>query len=177
MAERVTLDTNLLVDLWRDRVKRDRTDKLLELQRQGNVELAVTGHIRDDITYGELAERLNELPELPIAETGGVFRLDISTLGGPDVLGNGGFDDFLHSDDYAQIRDRLLREGKLRKDGEPDQHDWLHLHAHFVHGRDTFLTWDKGLLAFAPTLAERFGLVVESPDAFLDRSMMGATGL
>jgi hypothetical protein len=168
MAISLTIDTNLPQELWLNQAKRDRVEALLELQKAGLVELAVTGYIHDDITHGELAERVNELPELPIAEVPRLFTLDVSTLDGPDVLADGRIVALIESDDFLDVRERLLRSGRLPKDKEPDRRDWLHLEAHLTSGREIFLTWDRGLLAYAPTLDDRLGMRVMTPEEFLD---------
>jgi hypothetical protein len=48
-AHRLTLDSNLLLEYWKEQSRRDATEALLELARKGEVELAVKppGAIRE----------------------------------------------------------------------------------------------------------------------------------
>lgn len=83
-------------------------------------------------------------------------RLDYWVLG-RDRLGS---DDFA---DYEQeLGERVARGEKI-----PDWRDLDHLRAHFLEGRDIFLTWDKGILGVAKESRARFGIVVLRPDEYL----------
>lgn len=55
MAMRLTLDTNLLHELWKDRSKRRIVEQILAL---GDVVLAVTATVHEDIPHEPLARRL-----------------------------------------------------------------------------------------------------------------------
>src|SRR4051794_27488980 len=66
--QRLTLDTNLLQEYWRDQAKRDVVQTLLDLAATDAVEIVVTARIGDDIPGGPLAERLLELPEMGVGE-------------------------------------------------------------------------------------------------------------
>jgi hypothetical protein len=167
--KRVTLDTNLLVERWRDQANRALVDELLAAGARAELDLAVTRHIRDDVPRDPLAGRVNELPELGVREVGGAFTIGSSTLGGGDVVVASALADFLWSPDFFDVLCGLLRDGKLRKDRTPSKTDWAYTLAHRAHGRDVFLTFDTGLLAFAPELLRRFGLLVMHPGTFLDK--------
>ena len=58
----MTLDTDVIRDLWDDDERRGPIETIINLAREGRVSLAVTRHIHQDIPRGELAERINELP-------------------------------------------------------------------------------------------------------------------
>jgi hypothetical protein len=58
LATRLTLDTNLLQEFWRDQQRREVVQRLLELADAGEVELAVTNRIVDDIPGGPLVDRV-----------------------------------------------------------------------------------------------------------------------
>lgn len=77
---KLTLDTNLLLEYWKNQDKRKAVEKLLLLVKEGKVDLAVTARIREDVPRSPLAQKLDELPELGINETGSVMRLDYSVL-------------------------------------------------------------------------------------------------
>ena len=151
---RLTLDTNLPQELWKDQDKKAHVETLLRLGAEGRVALAVTARIHEDIPAEPLSSRLAELPELGIAETGSVTRLGFWVLG-RDQLG---------SDVFATF------EAEIRASGarEPDWRDLDHLHAHMLQGRDVFVTWERRILALAEVLKSRFGIVVMTPEALIE---------
>jgi hypothetical protein len=59
--ERLTLDTSLLLEYWKEQQRRDVTETLLKLARTGEVELAVTARIRDDVPHDPLAAEIAKL--------------------------------------------------------------------------------------------------------------------
>lgn len=155
MTVQLTMDTNLLQELWRERAKRAVVQKLLT---SPNADLAVTATIHEDIPRSPLADRLRELPKLRIKQTPKLARLGTWTLG-RDALGSHDFIDFQHEIEasWAPGNRRL-----------PDGRDFDHLHAHFAHGRDVFLTWDGDILSLAPALKSRLGITVQRPEDYLD---------
>lgn len=154
-----TLDTDVVRDMWDDDSRRTSIDRLIGLAREGHIELSVTRHIHQDVPYGDLAERINGLPELGIRRLGGVFQLDVSTLDGPDGLGDAGFDD------WWRVMESIRKPGDPKLPGSTD---YLHLHAHHIGGRDRFLTWDKAILRMASLLERVFGIRVMTPQQALD---------
>lgn len=157
--ERLTLDTNLLQELWKDQPKRDVVERLLALAERGEVEVVVTARINEDIPGGDLASKIGELSELGVGQTGSVTRLGYWVLG-RDHLGSDGF-----------IEAQKAAEAELRRRGRtklPDWRDWDHLHAHFLQGRDVFLTWDKRLLEAAELLSGPFAVTAMTPEDYLE---------
>jgi len=154
---RITLDTNLLHELWKDRPKAHLVEALINRARDGDIDLAVTARVREDIPRAPLASKLDALPELGISETGSVARLGYWQLG-RDMLGSESFSMF-----YPTACDLARkRVGKV-----PDWRDWDHVHAHLLQRRDLFLTWDQGILCLQPELREQFGIHIMSPDDYL----------
>jgi hypothetical protein len=151
---RVTLDTNLLHEYWKEREKKVHVETLLRLAKEGRVELAVTARVREDIPDEPMASQIDQLPELGIAETGSVTRLDYWVLG-RDQLG---------SDEFAAY------EAEVRASGarEPNWKDLDHLHAHMLQRRDVFVTWEGSILRRGETLAGRFGIVVMKPEDLIE---------
>ena len=49
----------------------------------------------------------------------------------------------------------------------PDWRDWDHVHAHCLSGRSVFLTWDDRILEVAPTLSQLLGVIVQTPEAWI----------
>jgi len=79
----LTLDTNVVRDLWRDDQQwRDAVEQLLALAEAAEVDLVVTRYIHDDVPGGALARRISALDQLGIRRMGGVFQLDVSRLNG-----------------------------------------------------------------------------------------------
>ena len=157
----VTLDTNVLVVYWRNQENLLAAKSLLDLAQQRKIDLAVTSRISADIPDLPLANRINDLSHLNVQQIGSVFRLDHSSLDGGDMLG---------SDSFLRIVDSLEnsfdREGRVKK--RPDWRDWDHLHGHFLSGRDVFLTWDRPILDVASELRQQLGIVVTTPQEFLN---------
>jgi len=154
---RLTLDTNLLLEYWKSQIKRKAAERLLLLAKQGKVDLAVTARIREDVPLPPLAQKLNELSELGINETGSVTRLGNWVLG-RDMLGDEAFNDFWPTAEAL---------AKQRGKKPPDWRDWDHLHAHYLLRRDVFLTWDEGIICLSEDLKTHFGVVVMRPEAYL----------
>jgi hypothetical protein len=154
---RLTLDTSLLLEFWKEQSRRDATEALLDLARRGEVELAVTARIREDVPNQPLASEIDNLDELNVAETASVTRADHWVLG-RDMLG---------SDEFAGFENELLERAATTGAKVPDFRDRDHLHAHFLQDRTAFLTWDRAILSLADELKARFGIVVLRPDVFL----------
>jgi hypothetical protein len=164
MADRLTLDTNLLLEYWKEQAKMAVVEELLRLAAAGDVSLAVTRRVREDVPRPPLADRINELPELSIAETASVTRLGYWTLG-VDMLGS---DEFVAS--ASAIESEMTRKGMI----PPDWRDWDHVHAHYLLGRDVFLTWDRKVLEAAPELTRALRVVVMTPEAYLQSRRGGS---
>ena len=162
---RATLDTSVLMEYWKEQDKATVVEALVQRAREGVLDLAVSARLREDVPCPPLAERINELPLLSVQEIGAVTRLDHWVLD-RDVLG---------SDCFVVVSENPPM-AEPRKGGKPpDWRDWDHLHAHYLSGRDVFLTWDTGMLALAEGLREKVGITVMRPEEFLARSE-SATG-
>ncbi len=155
---KLTLDTNLLIEYWKRQKKMDIVESLLELAKLGKVDLAVTRRIRQDIPKPELSNRLNDLPELQIAETGSIIRLGYWLLDGREMFGDETFNDFLPT---------AVELAKQRGRTPPDWRDWDHLHAHYLLQRDVFLTWDDGIICLSKELIDNFDINVNRPEEYL----------
>ncbi len=144
---KLTLDTNLLIEYWKQQEKMDIVANLLELAKLGEVDLAVTARIREDIPRPPLSNNLNKLPELKITETGSIARWGYWLLDGHQMFGNQVFNDFLTT---------AVELAKKRRKTPPDWRDWDHLHAHYLLKRDVFLTWDEGIICLSKELKNNF---------------------
>lgn len=157
---RLTLDTNVPFEHWRQRPKADIVRKLIDLARQGRVELAVTARIHEDIPEDPLASEINQLPGLGVKIVGSIARLDYCQLDR----------DILADDNFTEFEKEIEQRPGKRK---PDWRDLDHLHAHYLMKRDVFLTWDRGILELRQELFERFGIVVKKPEEFLEEFLGG----
>ena len=157
MVPTVTLDTNVLMQYWKKRPKFAVVERLLDLARNGHVDMAVTSLIHEDIERPPLADRINELPKLNVKEVGAVFRL------GSAVLGR----DRLADDSFAKFVAQVTSEFCSRSEKPPDRRDWDHVHTHYICKRDVFLTWDKKVLKAAHGFQSVHGVVLMKPEEFL----------
>ena len=156
----VTLDTNVVREWWEEQRNAEHVKKLLDLSENLQIDLAVTGRIRNDIPRPPLAERIDELPNLNIRDLGSIIRFG-HWKAGIDVAGNNEFREFLDSPSFTK-KFELMNEEK-----RPDWRDWDHVHTHYRHERDFFLTWDKKILHFASELQDRLGIIVMKPEEYL----------
>ena len=152
-----TLDSNLLVEYWKNQAKAAVVEGLLELAQSGQLDLAVTARIREYIPQPPLSDRINRLREISVQEIGTVMRLGVGVLG-RDSLGDVGFID---------VADQLTDQFSRRSAKPPDWRDWDHVHAHYLAGRDVFLTWDKRILDVACDLQDTLGVTVMKPEGYL----------
>jgi hypothetical protein len=157
MADRLTLDTNVLLEYWKEQAKRSVTERLLDLACAGRVELMVIARIRDDVPLEPLVGEINRLDELGVAEGPSVARL------GSWVLGR----DMLGSDAFVDAETELSAAMEARGHKPPDWRDWDHIHSHFLQNRDVYLTWDERVLDVSDALRERFGVAVMPPEEYL----------
>ena len=158
MIPSATLDTSLVVEYWKDQDKSKVVQELIDLASSGQLELAVTARIREDVPRPPLSERINDLPELGIQEIGSVTRLGFWKLG-RDRLGD---------DNFTAFSERLMDVFKRGNAKPPDWRDWDHIHAHYIAQRDIFLTWDKRIIEIATELRKEFRILVLTPEEYLD---------
>ena len=85
----VTLDTNLLLEYWKQQDRRMIVERLIELARAGRVNLAVTARIRQDVPAPPLSEQLDRLSEIEVLETGAVARMGLWVIGRDILVMNG----------------------------------------------------------------------------------------
>ncbi len=164
MGDSLTLDTSVLLEYWKQQAKITVVAEILRLAAAGDVSLAVTARVREDVPQPPLADKIDQLPELNITETGSLTRLGYWKLG-RDMLG---------SDEFMAAASAIESEMKLKGTVPPDWRDWDHLHAHYLLRRDVFLTWDKRVLEAGPALNRIFRIVVLTPEAYLQSRQGGS---
>ena len=153
----VTLDSSVVVEYLEKRKKAKVVERLLGLAQNEQLDLRVTGRIREDIPRQPLCERINDLPELGIREMGSIIRTG-HWRPGRDMAGSTKFQEAIDSLPDDPSRPRRKR---------PDWRDWDHVQTHYLNRRDVFLTWDKGILNAAPHLKEKLGIVIMKPEDYL----------
>lgn len=157
----VTLDTNVVREWWDNRSKIEHVEKLLELGKNFEIDLAVTRRIHEDVPNQPLAAKINDLPNLLIQEIGAVIRLNNWEVG-TDTVGVTEFVNFIES---IETSDEF---NHMNKDKRPDWRDWDHIHTHYRYGRDYFLTWDSRVLHFEKAF-EDFGIKVMKPEEYISQ--------
>ena len=136
-------------------------EKLLELGKKFEIDMAVTRRIHDDLIKRSSTDEINDLPNQLIHEIGAVARLNNWKVG-IDTVGISEFMDFIGS---IEISDAF---NHMNKDKRPDWRDWDHIHTHHRYGRNYFLTWDSRILYFKNEF-ENFGIRVMKPEEYLSQ--------
>lgn len=154
----VTLDTNILQELWRNQHKSDIVASLLALSDAGRLDLAVTTRIDYDIPNEPLSERIDELPAIGVRTIGSPLRLGYSRLGSDDVLTDGTYSN-IQEEIESMLRDRGLKV--------PETADFDHIFGHHIAARDVFLTWDKAILRAAEHFADALNVRIQTPEDFI----------
>lgn len=154
----VTLDTNVVMEFWLERDKATTVENLLQLAQNTQLDIRVSARIRQDVPNPSLSDKIDELPDLGVKEMGSIIRTGCWTPG-RDMPG---------STRFQKVVDSLANEVNLRGENGPDWRDWDHIQAHYLTGRNFFLTWDKGIINAASNLKEKLGIVIMTPEEFLD---------
>lgn len=157
----VTLDTNVVIEWWDNQDKVEYVDKLLELGKKFEIDMAVTRRIRDDLLKRSSIAEINDLPNLLIDEIGAIIRIN-NWKPGTDI---GGITEFVNFTESIETSDKFNHMSEKR---QPDWRDWDHIHAHYRYGRNYFLTWDGGILHFQKEF-EEFGIKVMKPEDYLSQ--------
>ena len=155
---KVTLDTNILQELWRGQTNAAVVERLLALSDAGTLDLAVSTRIEFDIPRPPLSERVAELPDLGLRTIGATFRLGVSRLGSGDMLVDNA---------VISAEERITAALERRGGSRPEFVDFDHVFAHYLNGRDVFLTWDKALLAAADLFRDELEVRIARPEDFL----------
>ena len=165
----LTLDTNPLVYAHDPaHLTPVEVDEVLELLHHDEIDVAIAGvWWRDNAADHDLnrREQLREVLEGYPTAGPGPFRVDISTLDGPDVLA---------SDADADLANRLEQTlwpgGGARnpKRVRSRMTDVDHLLVHLRSGRDVFVTLDRDVLDKREKLRSQFGIRVARPSEVLE---------
>ncbi len=161
---KLTVDTNVL----RDAVDSDRAGhviatELLELHRSGKCEIRVTTRLDVDVPNDPLRTIIESLDALDSPPVGTVFRLGSSRLDSGD---------FLADEETVEELDQLMNLLFPGADKASPRHknriaDVDHLMGHKLSARDVFVTNERAILKRGGELADRFKIVVMTPEEAL----------
>jgi hypothetical protein len=160
----LTLDTNCVIDAAQGGRHSAEIDQLVNLGRAGDVGLWLTSAFGVDQARASDENRrtnLQWLSERPlIRQAPGPSRLDLSKLGGPDMLVNV---EIFQADEKIKS---ILRPSYRAGDAFPRRkiNDIHHLTAHLMAGHDAFVTQDEDdMIKRRQVLRNDVGITVVTP--------------
>ncbi len=155
----VTLDSNVFLNM-----KRGEVVDLLEFRQKYPVDLAVTHRIQEDLDLRPCEDQL--LTDSYIRKIPSIMRCCFDSRSKRFLL-NPEFDK-PGSTEFLKAAESII-DDFFKQTGEnpPEYQDWDHLHAHYLSGRDIFLTEDKKILKIKGWLKELLGIVVMKLEEFL----------
>jgi hypothetical protein len=174
-----TLDTSCVIHAVQQQENAAAVERLVDEARAGKVTLWLTAAFGADMTRASsehVRANMKWLAAQPIMQTApGPFRLDYSTLDGPDVL---------ITDEQALVIDSVeeivlpleYQIGQLQPDDQMFMSKWSrkindvqHLAAHYLAGHDAFVTSDHDdILKRRDRLWDRARIRVYTPDEAVD---------
>src|SRR6188472_417818 len=140
-VRRVTLDTSCIIAAVGGEQCSNEIEELVELARSGKIGIVITSGFDVDQRRASNERRqanLEWLARAPILPVPGPFRLEMSYLGGPDVL----------TDDDIPAVDKAIAKIVLPKGMKPEDaptkrmQDVHHLTGHYMARCDAFVTLD-----------------------------------
>ncbi len=153
----VTLDTNVVLYM-----KKGKIVDPLELRKKCPVDLAVTHRIREDLK--PLLSDEQFLTDNYIRKIPSIMRCCFDSRSERFLL-NPEFDK-PGSTEFLKMAESIIDDFKQTGENPPEYQDWDHLHAHYMSGRDFFLTEDKKILKINCQLKE-LGIRVMRFEEFL----------
>ena len=167
----VTIDTNVYEEYVRKQDNWEMAEQIFALAEQGKIDMTLTTRTRADIPDGPLREAL----ELDLAKPW--FKLSPAAIQYDAESGEETdyASDFMIDDFMAALEKRDRKSGRRKK--IPSQIDRDHVQGYHLSRRDVFLTWDKQVLRWAEELQPRFGILVMTPEAFLEQFSKEGEGM
>ena len=139
----VTLDTNVFC-----RMKQGAFLAPAEIYKKCPVDLAVTQRIRDDLPFDSSDEQY--LTDNCIRKIPSIMRCCFDSKSKRFLL-NPEYDK-PGCTEFLKMAESII-EGMKKNGGKPPEYlDWDHLHAHYISGRDIFVTEDSGILKIGSQL-------------------------
>ena len=156
----VTLDTNVFL-----KMKRAESVDMQEFRKTYLVDLAVSQRIREDIKLRPDEERF--LSDYYIRTIPFIMRCSFDSKSQQFLL-NPKFNK-PGSTEFLKCTESIINSYfKPKGETPPGYLDWDHLHAHYLSGRDIFLTDDKKILKIKEQLKEELGIIVTNLEDFLN---------
>ena len=119
-----------------------------EIYKKCPVDLAVTQRIRDDLPFDSSDEQY--LTDNCIRKIPSIMRCCFDSKSKRFLL-NPEYDK-PGCTEFLKIAESII-EGMKKNGGKPPEYlDWDHLHAHYISGRDIFVTEDSGILKIGSQL-------------------------
>lgn len=141
----ITLDTNVLIHMKSGKILNP-----VELQKKCALDLAVTHRIRDDLQINASDEHFiknNYIRKIP-----SIMRCSFDSKSKRFLL-NPEFDK-LGCTEFLKMAESIIESFKQTGENPPEYLDWDHIHAHYISGRDIFVTEDKKILKVGCQLKE-----------------------
>ena len=156
----VTLDTDVFL-----KMKRGEPVDMLEFRKTHLVDLAVSQRIREDILLRPDEEQL--LFDAYIRRIPSIMRCSFDSRAQRFLL-NPKFNK-PGCTEFLKFTELIINSYfKPRGETPPGYLDWDHLHAHYLSGRDIFLTDDQKILKIKEQLKEELGITVMNLEDFLN---------
>ena len=156
----VTLDTDVFL-----KMKRGEPVDILEFRKTHLVDLAVSQRIREDILLRPDEEQL--LFDAYIRKIPSIMRCSFDSRAKRFLL-NPKFNK-PGCTEFLKFTESIINSYfKPKGETPPGYLDWDHLHAHYLSGRDIFLTDDQKILKIKEQLEEELGITVMNLEDFLN---------
>ena len=156
----VTLDTDVFI-----KMKKGEPVDMLEFRETHFVDLAVSQRIREDIQLRPDEEQLlfdAYIRRIPAIMRGSFDSKAQRFLMNPKFNKPG-------CTEFLKFTESIINSCfKPKGETPPGYLDWDHLHAHYLSGRDYFLTDDQKILKIEEQLKEELGITVMNLEDFLD---------
>jgi predicted nucleic acid-binding protein len=153
--EKVTLDTNVIIDLIENRGDPDVVAILIAKHCSEKIDLAITTRVT--LELGKTIEKLNEI--VVLEELNSPFRFNMSKLSGKDILSTGSASE--------QIQKLLFPNAISNKTLKHRICDGDILDSHRRAKRDVLLTGDKDILRKSELLYQMFKIRVMSASEYV----------
>ena len=156
----VTLDTDVFL-----KMKREESVDMLEFRKTYLVDLAVSQRIHEDIKLHPDEEQF--LSDHYIRMIPSIMRCSFDSKAQRFLI-NPNFNK-PGSTEFLKSAESIINSYfKPKGETPPGYLDWDHLHAHYLSGRDLFLTDDKKILKIKEQLKEELGIIVMNLEDFLN---------
>ena len=139
----ITLDTNVIL-----KMKRGEILDPLKLREKCPLDLAVTQRIRDDLSLNLSDEQF--LENSFIRRIPSIMRSSYDSKSERFLL-NPEFDK-PGSTEFLQVAESIIEGLKHTSENPPEYLDFDHIHAHYMSGRDIFVTEDRKILRLSSKL-------------------------